>query len=102
MSDVNLPIYPEVMLLEGDAILRKAVTYGNICRALVEIDETTSFMADGENFLNAAREFAAHLKAMRQFAAGHDDFQHGMREAKLAIKKELAAAVAKNDAAGKV
>ena len=80
--------YPDVMMLEADAILRKAVTYGNICRALVEIGEDGAFMRAGENFLEAAREFSKQIRIMKQFAAA-------------TRTKELAAAIAENDAAGR-
>jgi hypothetical protein len=99
---ISVPIYPDVMLLEADAILRKAVTYGNICRALVEINEAPSFLQAGENFLNAAREFAKQLKVMKELAAHQSDYEREVRHAGVLLRKELAAAVAENDAAGRV
>jgi hypothetical protein len=98
---VSIPVYPDVMLLEADAVLRKAVTYGNICRALVEIDDTRNFIFAGDNFLDAAREFAKHLKAMKQFSAHQSDYERECRHADVARKKELAAEIAENDAAGR-
>ena len=95
-------IFPEVMLLEGDDILRRAITYGNICRALVEIDATSSFLYASENFLTAAREFAKHLKTMRAFAAERETYTHECKEAAMTRKKEIAKAIAENDAGGKV
>jgi hypothetical protein len=98
---VSIPVYPDVMLLEADAIMRKAVGYGNICRSLVEIDETASFLQAGENFLNAAREFAKQLKIMKQFAAHQSDYERECSHADIVRKKELASAIADNDAAGR-
>jgi hypothetical protein len=89
------------MLLEGDAILRRAVTYGNIARALVEIDETAAFMQAGENFLTVAREFSKHIKAMKQFAARHENYAQEMRDARRVIKNEMWTAIEENDAGGK-
>jgi hypothetical protein len=99
---VSIPVFPDVMLLEADAILRKAITYGNICRALVEIDETDPFLQAGENFLDAAREFAKHLKVMKHLAVAQGDYEREVRHAGILRRKELAAAVAENDAAGRI